>query len=382
MWNHRQDPDSCSDIQSLPGDGASKYGGFPDHFGSTSWMSGIGLERTKTRAKEFSRLWHVSLGDEIAWNGEFWKCVKCFLRSHRLGGCNQNEGFFGHTDLLPCEALVYNPLRGHPGIQSCKWTGIDRASHILILDQVGADPQQLRRLCRGELSLKTVVMLAAEITLLPHLLLPRPLLPCPLPSPPTTSPPTISPPPEIATLSPQRKSIPKPCPIRPAGTCSSSAPSAPPPKPDTPAPTSDKTKKRKSEELEVDGDSESSLSEAESVHDSPVVQSVAGRAERRLPPPLLRNTKEESSRCSPFISPMLVQQVPSSLTFTVAQTFGDVEFSQIHASWIIFHRFEKDVFPEAQCTEFLHSPSSSSGKDWGHNTQNPEIFYTLIIRGN
>ncbi|KAG2121987.1 kinase-like domain-containing protein, partial [Suillus cothurnatus] len=64
---------------------------------------------------------------------------------------------------LPCEALVYNPLLGHPGIQSCKWTGIDRASHISILDQVGADPQQLRRLCRGELSLKTVVMLAVEM---------------------------------------------------------------------------------------------------------------------------------------------------------------------------------------------------------------------------
>ncbi|KAG2121989.1 hypothetical protein BD769DRAFT_1671065 [Suillus cothurnatus] len=188
----------------------------------------------------FWHLW-VWLGDEIAWNGEFWKCVKCFLRSHRLGGCNQNEGFFGHTDLLPCEALVYNPLRGHPGIQSCKWTGIDRASHISILDQTLQG--------RALLEDGSYARCRNYTTSTPATSTPATSMPAtspPATSPPTTSPPTISPPPEIATLSPQRKSIPKPCPIRPAGTCSSSAPSAPPPKPDTPAPTSDKTKKRKS----------------------------------------------------------------------------------------------------------------------------------------
>ncbi|KAG1748029.1 kinase-like protein [Suillus occidentalis] len=65
--------------------------------------------------------------------------------------------------VLPYETLVYNLLRGHPGIPSCKWSGIDRGSHILILDQVGANLQQLRRFCRGEFSLKTVAMLAVEM---------------------------------------------------------------------------------------------------------------------------------------------------------------------------------------------------------------------------
>ncbi|KAG2145176.1 kinase-like domain-containing protein [Suillus clintonianus] len=65
--------------------------------------------------------------------------------------------------VLPYEVLVYDLLRGHPGIPSCKWSGIDRGSHILILDQLGANLQQVRRLCRGELSLKTVAMLAVEM---------------------------------------------------------------------------------------------------------------------------------------------------------------------------------------------------------------------------
>ncbi|KAG2071481.1 kinase-like protein [Suillus decipiens] len=65
--------------------------------------------------------------------------------------------------VLPYEAVVYDLLRGHPGIPTCKWSGINRGSHVLILDQVGANLQQLRRFCRGELSLKTVVMLAVEM---------------------------------------------------------------------------------------------------------------------------------------------------------------------------------------------------------------------------
>ncbi|KAG2142232.1 uncharacterized protein EDB93DRAFT_1252293 [Suillus bovinus] len=47
----------------------------------------------------------------------------------------------------------------------------------------------------------------------------------PTTSTPATSPPTTSPPPEITTLSPQQKSIPKLCPIQSAGMSSSSAPS-------------------------------------------------------------------------------------------------------------------------------------------------------------
>ncbi|KAG2742431.1 kinase-like protein [Suillus brevipes Sb2] len=68
---------------------------------------------------------------------------------------------------MPCvvryEALVYSLLRGHPGIPSCKWSGLDRGSHVLILEQVGANLEQLRRLSRGELPWKTVVMLGAQM---------------------------------------------------------------------------------------------------------------------------------------------------------------------------------------------------------------------------
>ncbi|KAG1779415.1 kinase-like domain-containing protein [Suillus placidus] len=71
------------------------------------------------------------------------------------------------TPDMPCavryEALVYSLLRGHPGIPSCKWSGLDRGSHILILEQLGANLEQLRRLSRGELPWKTVVMLGVQM---------------------------------------------------------------------------------------------------------------------------------------------------------------------------------------------------------------------------
>ncbi|KAG2367226.1 kinase-like domain-containing protein [Suillus spraguei] len=65
--------------------------------------------------------------------------------------------------VLPYEALVYGLLRGYPGIPSCKWSGVEGGAHFLVLDRVGANLEQLRRVCRGELSLKTVAMLAVEM---------------------------------------------------------------------------------------------------------------------------------------------------------------------------------------------------------------------------
>jgi casein kinase 1 len=61
------------------------------------------------------------------------------------------------------EALVYSLLRGHPGVPSCKWSGLDRGSYILILEHLGANLEQLRRLSRGELPWKTVVMLGVQM---------------------------------------------------------------------------------------------------------------------------------------------------------------------------------------------------------------------------
>jgi casein kinase 1 len=65
--------------------------------------------------------------------------------------------------VLPHEALVYGMLRGYPGIPSCIWSGVKGGAHFLVLDQVGANLEQFRRVCRGELSLKTLVMLAVEM---------------------------------------------------------------------------------------------------------------------------------------------------------------------------------------------------------------------------
>ncbi|KAG2137378.1 kinase-like protein [Suillus bovinus] len=68
---------------------------------------------------------------------------------------------------MPCvvryEALVYSLLRGHPGIPSCKWSGLDRGSYVLSLEQLGVNLEQLRRLSRGKLSWKTVVMLGVQM---------------------------------------------------------------------------------------------------------------------------------------------------------------------------------------------------------------------------
>ncbi|KAG1836773.1 kinase-like domain-containing protein [Suillus subalutaceus] len=65
--------------------------------------------------------------------------------------------------VLPYEVLVYGLLRGHPGILSCKWSDMKGGAQFLVLDQVGVNLEQLRRVCRGELSLKTVVMLAVKM---------------------------------------------------------------------------------------------------------------------------------------------------------------------------------------------------------------------------
>jgi casein kinase 1 len=65
--------------------------------------------------------------------------------------------------VLPYETLVYGLLHGYPGIPSCKWSGMKGGAHFLVLDRVGANLEQLRRACRGELSLKTVVKLAIEM---------------------------------------------------------------------------------------------------------------------------------------------------------------------------------------------------------------------------
>jgi casein kinase 1 len=123
------------------------------------------VEHTQARVKEF-RVCGMYQVTKLLGMGSFGNVSSAF---HVLTGSEVAIKMEVPSDtptapvVLPYEALVYDLLRGHPGIPSCKWSGIDRGSHILILDQVGANLQQLRRLCRGELSLKTVVMLAVEM---------------------------------------------------------------------------------------------------------------------------------------------------------------------------------------------------------------------------
>ncbi|KAG2143968.1 hypothetical protein BD769DRAFT_1636738 [Suillus cothurnatus] len=99
--------------------------------------------------------------------------------------------------------------------------------------------------------------------------------------------PATSPPPKEEPTLPQQKSVPKPRPVKPAEQLAcktlSSTPalaSVPPPNADVLA-ASDKVKKRKSEELEVDGDGDSSLSEVESVSNSPVVPKRGKKGQKK-----------------------------------------------------------------------------------------------------
>ncbi|KAH7907913.1 kinase-like domain-containing protein [Hygrophoropsis aurantiaca] len=67
------------------------------------------------------------------------------------------------TCVLPYEAQVYRLLRGHTGIPFLRWSGMDGGAHVLILDKLGVNLQQLRRLCRGTLSLRSVCALALQM---------------------------------------------------------------------------------------------------------------------------------------------------------------------------------------------------------------------------
>ncbi|KAF8515062.1 kinase-like domain-containing protein [Gautieria morchelliformis] len=65
--------------------------------------------------------------------------------------------------VLPYEAQVYRHLHGHHGIPSLRWSGMDGGAHVMVLDRLGPNLQDLRRVCRGQLSLKTVMMIAAQM---------------------------------------------------------------------------------------------------------------------------------------------------------------------------------------------------------------------------
>ncbi|KAI0321750.1 kinase-like domain-containing protein [Amylostereum chailletii] len=76
------------------------------------------------------------------------------------------ETLSGHAkqkEVLPYEAMIYRRLRGHPGIPSVHWSGRFDISNVLVLDKLGPTLQDLRRVCRGRFSLKTISMLALQM---------------------------------------------------------------------------------------------------------------------------------------------------------------------------------------------------------------------------
>jgi hypothetical protein len=73
------------------------------------------------------------------------------------------QGYSNEVLVLPYEAAVYRHLAGYPGIPRMHWYGVDGGANIMIMDKLGATLQQLRRFCLGQLSLKTVLMLAEQM---------------------------------------------------------------------------------------------------------------------------------------------------------------------------------------------------------------------------
>ncbi|KIY44770.1 kinase-like protein, partial [Fistulina hepatica ATCC 64428] len=61
---------------------------------------------------------------------------------------------------VPYEAAVYHHLGDHHALPRVHWSGTMDGMHILIIDKLGPNLQQLRRACRGTFSLTTIKLLA------------------------------------------------------------------------------------------------------------------------------------------------------------------------------------------------------------------------------
>ncbi|OBZ65271.1 Casein kinase I [Grifola frondosa] len=64
---------------------------------------------------------------------------------------------------LPYEAAIHRHLRGHYGFPSIFWSGMDGGAHVIVMERLGATIEDLRRLCRGHFSMKTICMLAEQM---------------------------------------------------------------------------------------------------------------------------------------------------------------------------------------------------------------------------
>lgn len=61
------------------------------------------------------------------------------------------------------EARVYAHLAGCTAIPRVHWSGSVGAAEVLVLDLLGPTLDDLRRGCRGKLSLKTVLMIGIQL---------------------------------------------------------------------------------------------------------------------------------------------------------------------------------------------------------------------------
>ncbi|KAG9223395.1 hypothetical protein CCMSSC00406_0007582 [Pleurotus cornucopiae] len=64
---------------------------------------------------------------------------------------------------LPYEAAVYAQLKGVEGIPRIHWFGQDKNANVLVMDKLGLNLEHLRRFCRGQFGLKTILMLGEQM---------------------------------------------------------------------------------------------------------------------------------------------------------------------------------------------------------------------------
>ncbi|KAJ8690077.1 hypothetical protein PTI98_012916 [Pleurotus ostreatus] len=64
---------------------------------------------------------------------------------------------------LPCEAVIYAQLEGVEGIPRIHWSGQGKNANVIVMDKLGLNLEHLRRFCRGQLGLKTILMLGEQM---------------------------------------------------------------------------------------------------------------------------------------------------------------------------------------------------------------------------
>jgi len=65
--------------------------------------------------------------------------------------------------VIPYECLVYKALGAQPWLPKILWNGRVNNSEVMVMEKVGVNLEQLRRFCRGNFTLKTVLSLADQL---------------------------------------------------------------------------------------------------------------------------------------------------------------------------------------------------------------------------